>query len=75
MSFTNLTRPQNTFLVEYLRGNGRELTSRQADSLYGIQNLRARMTELRQSGYKVRTHKNTVGTTNYAVSRRMIGQL
>jgi DNA-binding IclR family transcriptional regulator len=75
MSFTNLNTTQNEFLVSYLRGTGRVLTSRQADSLYGIQNLRARMTELRQTGYKVRTEKNTVGTTNYAVSRRMIGQI
>jgi len=71
MSFTNLTVPQKSFLISYLRGTGRELTSRAADSLYGIQNLRARMTEIRQEGYKVRTQKNTVGTTNYAVSRRM----
>jgi hypothetical protein len=64
MSFTNLTVPQNSFLISYLRGTGRELTSRSADSLYG-------MTELRQLGFKVRTQKNTVGTTNYAVSRRL----
>lgn len=71
MSFTVLSTTQKDFLVSYLRGTGRELTSRQAESLYGIRNLRARMTELRQEGYKVRTAKNTVGTTNYAVSRRM----
>jgi len=74
MSFTNLLVPQKSFLIQYLRGTGRELTSRQADSLYGIRNLRARMTELRQDGFNVRTQKNTVGTTNYAVSRRMINQ-
>jgi Helix-turn-helix domain len=74
MSFTNLTVPQNEFLVSYLRGTGRVLTSRQADALYGIRNLRARISELRQEGYQVRTQKNTVGTTNYAVSRRMINQ-
>lgn len=73
-SFTTLTLPQKEFLVDYLRGTGRELTSAQAASLYGIQNLRARMSEIRQEGYRVRTRKNTVGTTNYAISRRMVGQ-
>lgn len=70
-SFTNITVPQKDFLVSYLRGTGRELSSAQAASLFGIQNLRARVTELRQEGYRVRTRKNTVGTTNYAVSRRL----
>lgn len=73
--FTNITVPQKEFLVSYLRGTGRELTAVQASSLFGIQNLRARVTELRQEGYRVRTRKNTVGTTNYAVSRRRIGQV
>lgn len=73
-SFTTLTLPQKEFLVDYLRGTGRELTSAQASSLYGIQNLRARMSEIRQEGYRVRTRKNTVGTTNYAISRRRVGQ-
>lgn len=72
-SFTTLTLPQKEFLVDYLRGTGRELTSAQAASLYGIQNLRARMSEIRKDGYRVRTRKNTVGTTNYAISRRMVG--
>ena len=74
MSFTTLKTSQNDFLVDHLRGTGRELTSALAASNYGIKNLRARMTELRQAGYKVRTRKNTVGTTSYAISRRMIGQ-
>lgn len=74
MSFTQLTTSQNEFLVNYLRGTGRELTSAQAAANYGIKNLRARITELRQEGFKVRTRRNTVGTTSYAVSRRKVGQ-
>jgi hypothetical protein len=74
MAFATIKMSQNKFLVKYLRGTNRELSSAQAEALYGIQNLRARMTDLRNGGYKVRTHKNTEGRTAYAVSRRMIGQ-
>jgi len=74
MAFATIKMSQNKFLVKYLRGTNRQLSSAQAEALYGIQNLRARMTDLRNDGYKVRTHKNTEGRTAYAVSRRMIGQ-
>jgi hypothetical protein len=74
MSFTTLKTTQNDFIVDHLRGTGRELTSALAASNYGIKNLRARISELRSEGYKVRTRKNTVGTTSYAISRRMVGQ-
>lgn len=71
MAFANLKTSQKEFLVKYLRGTGRELSSAQADVLYGIQNLRARMSELRGEGFTVRTRKNTEGRTAYAVSRRI----
>lgn len=71
MSFATLKTTQRDFLVNYLRGTGRELSSAQAESLYGIMNLRARMSELRSDGFTVRTRKNTVGRTAYAVSRRV----
>jgi hypothetical protein len=70
MSLTVLKSSQKEFLVNYLRGTGRELSAAQARAMFGIQNIRARMTELRQSGLKVRTRKNTEGRTAYAVSRR-----
>jgi hypothetical protein len=70
MAFTNISTTQNAFLHNYLRGTGRTLTSRQAKSQYGIQNLRARMSELRQAGLKVRTEKNQNGFNKYGVSRR-----
>lgn len=72
MSFTTLATSQNDFLVGHLRGTGRELTAAQADATYGIRNLPARISELRDQGFRVRTRKNTVGTTSYAVSRRMV---
>jgi hypothetical protein len=74
MAFTNIQTSQRDFLVEYLRGTGRELTQPQAETLYGIRNLRARMSEIRQDGFRVRTRVNTNGRTAYAVSRRMVGQ-
>lgn len=75
MSFTTLTTPQNEFLVKFLRGTGRELTAADASARFGIQNLGARISELRDEGFRVRTRKNTVGTTSYAISRRMEGQV
>jgi hypothetical protein len=65
---------QRNFLLNHLRGTGRELTSVVAKNKYGVGNLRARITELRQEGFKVRTRKNAVNTTSYAISRRMVVQ-
>jgi len=70
MSFTTLTTTQNQFLESYLRGTGRSLSARQADSLYGIKNIRARMTELRQAGLRVNRSKNSEGRAAYSVSSR-----
>lgn len=74
MSFTSLTVTQNEFLETYLRGTNRSLSSAQASATFGIKNLRARISELRQHGLRIRKEKNTVGKTAYAVSRRdMLG--
>ncbi len=70
MAFTNLRSTQVEFLEKHLRGTGRAMSSAQAEATYGIKNLRARMTELRQAGLRVRTTTNTEGRTAYAVSRR-----
>jgi hypothetical protein len=75
MAFAKIKSSQKHFLVNHLRGTGRELSAAQADTLYGIKNIRARMTEIRQAGFKVRTRKNTEGRTAYTVSRRMVGQI
>lgn len=72
MSFTNIQSSQREFLLGYLRGTGRSLTSAQAKSLFNIKNLRARISDLRSLGYRVRTSTNTVGRTQYAVSARDI---
>jgi hypothetical protein len=70
MSFTTLKSTQVAFLEKHLRGTNREMSSKQAEATYGIMNLRARMTELRQLGLTVRKGVNTEGRTTYAVSRR-----
>jgi hypothetical protein len=74
MAFVNSSKTQTELLVSYLRGTGRGISAPQARSLFGVKNLRARMSDLRQSGYKVRTATNTEGNTTYFVSRRMVGQ-
>ena len=68
--FTTLTVPQKVFLEDHLRGTGRTMTEAQARATYGIQNLRARISELRQAGMIVRVEKNTEGRAKYAVSAR-----
>ena len=68
--FTTLTVTQKEFLEGHLRGTGRTLTEAQARATYGIQNLRARISELRQAGMIVRREKNTEGRARYAVSAR-----
>lgn len=70
MAFTTLTTTQKTFLESHLRGTGRTLSADQARETYGIMNLSARISELRDSGLVVRKQTNTKGKTTYAVSRR-----
>lgn len=70
MAFTTLSTTQNEFLESYLRGTGRDLSAAQAESTYGIRNLRARMSELRSAGLKVTRKTNTEGRSTYRISSR-----
>jgi beta-galactosidase/beta-glucuronidase len=70
MAFTKIKSTQKEFLEHYLRGTGESLSGRQADALYGIKNIRARMTEFRQAGLRVRKYKNAEGRAQYLVSAR-----
>lgn len=70
MAFTKLSVPQNTFLEQYLRGTGRAITARDAEARFGIKNLRARMTDLRNAGLLVRSEPSSTGATRYTVSSR-----
>ena len=72
MAFTTITTTQKEFLVDYLRGTGRTLSAAQAKAFYGISNVRARMSELRKAGYRVRTSTNTAGRIVYSISARDI---
>lgn len=66
------TQTQNQKLEAFLRGTGRTLTAAEAQARFGIQNLRARMSEMRGVGLTVRNEGTTVksGLTKYAVSGR-----
>ena len=70
MSFIRLKQPQNVFLEGYLRGTGRSITEDDARARFGIQNLRARMTEMRQAGLVVRREPSSTGRSRYLVSSR-----
>jgi len=70
MSFTQLKTSQNKFLERHLRGTGREMSAAQAEATYGIMNMRARISEMRASGLRIRKSKNSEGRTAYAISRR-----
>ena len=70
MAFTKLSTTQLEFLEQHLRGTGRSLSSRQAAATYGIKNLRARLSEMRMAGLRVRTSRNSTGRTTYSISRR-----
>lgn len=72
MAFTTLSVPQVEFLEDFLRGTGRTLTEAQARATYGIVNLRARISDLRAAGLKIRREKNSEGRAKYAVSARDI---
>jgi len=66
---------QNTTILNELRGTGLSLTADEALDMFGIQNLRARMSELRKAGFRVRTTVNNEGnvgrpTVSYRVSAR-----
>jgi hypothetical protein len=61
---------QTAFLERYLRGTGRTLSEAQAMANYGIKNLSARMSELRQAGLKVLAAPNSTGKVAYSVSAR-----
>lgn len=70
MSFTTTKTNQTAFLENYLRGTGKTITVAEAKSRFGIQNLTARISELREAGLVVRTEVTATGKTRYAVSAR-----
>ena len=69
---TNLVKVKNqkAFLESYLRGTGKALSAAQARANYGIQQLPARIFELKAAGMQVRTSTNTTGNTVYKIVAR-----
>lgn len=55
---------QNEKLLNFFR-SGKNLTESQAEGLFGIQNLSARVAELRAEGHAIYTNKLKSGTTAY----------
>ena len=70
MSFTTIKSNQTAFLETYLRGTGRTITAADAKARFGIKNLSARMSDLRNVGLTVRVDTATSGKARYAVSAR-----
>lgn len=70
MAFVKTNKTQNQILISYLRGTNRSLSAPQARSIFGIKNLRARISDLRNLGFRIRKSMNTKGNTIYFVSRR-----
>ena len=62
--------PQKQFLYDMLRGTGKSITKSQALQ-YGIKQLPARMSELRELGLRVNTCKKN-DETQYSISARDI---
>jgi hypothetical protein len=74
MAFVKTGKTQVESLVSFLRGKNRGISAPQAQALFGVKNLRARMSDLREMGHRIRKAVNTEGRTVYFVSRRMIWQ-
>jgi hypothetical protein len=70
MSFTTIKSNQTAFLETYLRGTGRTITAADAKARFGIQNLTARVSELRAAGLNVKSDVATTGKTRYSMTAR-----
>ena len=70
MAFTTIKTNQKTFLETYLRGTGKSLTAADAKARFGIQQLPARMSELKAAGLNVKTDIATTGKTRYSMTSR-----
>jgi hypothetical protein len=70
MSFTTIKSNQTAFLETYLRGTGKSLTAADAAARFGIQNLTARVSELRDAGLNVKAEPATTGKLRYSMTAR-----
>ena len=51
------TKSQQQKLFNYLRRN-RKITAKQAEKMFGTKNLRARITDLRENGWDIKSVRN-----------------
>jgi len=51
------TKSQQQKLFNYLRRN-RKITAKQAERMFGTKNLRARITDLRENGWDIKSVRN-----------------
>lgn len=72
MNISNIAYTQNAFLHDFLRGTNRTLTTAEARNVFGIKNLRARLSELRAAGLRVRHEKSNTRAVRFAISKRDI---
>tara|TARA_B110000046_G_scaffold72060_1_gene79919 strand:+ start:2163 stop:2420 length:258 start_codon:yes stop_codon:yes gene_type:complete len=70
MAFTKIKTNQKTFLENYMRGTGKTLTSADAKARFGIQQLPARMSEMKAAGLNIKTDVATTGKTRYTITAR-----
>ena len=70
MAFTQIVSTQKAFIESQLRGTGKTMSAAQARGTYGIKNLRAVVSTMRQAGINVRKQLNSQGRTAYSISRR-----
>lgn len=70
MAFTTPKASQKAFLETYLRGTGRTLTDADAKARFGIRNLSARVSEMRDAGLDIRTELATTGKARYRMVAR-----
>lgn len=68
MALTKITTTQTKFLETFLKAKpGRRLSADQAKAMFGVKNLRARMSEIRKAGNTVKTDTNKAGKTTYSI--------
>ena len=72
MSFTTIKSNQKAFLESYLRGTGKTITAADAKARFGIKNLTARVSELRDAGLNVKAEPATTGKLRYSMTARDI---
>jgi hypothetical protein len=70
MSFTTIKSTQVAFLETYLRGTGKTITAADAKARFGIKNLTARVSELRDAGLNVKAEPATTGKLRYSMTAR-----